>query len=361
LANPRAFGPLEAAGDFFVRAYSEQNGVKNATVTPTVVVNGAAINPTPPPPPFNVPGYFVSTDGAPIQVPTGRFMRTINGRMREIFVPLGPTAGPINKIGPGSFDKASWLKVANDQVTIASRTGQYLGDASAFINPVGQRLLLAGATVSPPLPPRPGAAAGLATDPFFVPSSGSPLLYDPVLNDRIQLETRGISGGALSWAVDSSVFTSDSVDNFVRDGAPLDKTLWFLAIGAQGPIGSRSDVGIDFEINPQALNEITFPSRFLAGLGPFSNAASVAALIDQAVNQAVAAALTPNGNEVDLRNFDPFPAGTTFSAASGGVQYADGVNAGITGAPEPGTWLLLATGLLGLLGMGRQRRKPSVA
>jgi hypothetical protein len=286
---------------------------------------------------------------------------------------MGPTAtirnmglnggGQPGAVGDGSFGKAAWLKVPNDQVTIASSTGQYLGDASAFINPVGQRLLYASATFFPaPVgPPPPGAAAGEAADPFFVPSSSSPLTYDPVLNNRIQLNSTSLSGGALSWAVDSSVFTSDSVDNFLLDGAPLDKTLWFLALGAQGPITSQGGVGVDFEINPLALNEITFPSSFLAGLGTYSNTTQEAALIDKAIDQIVAGALTLNGSEADLLGFNPFPAGTTFTAANGGVEYADGVNAGLVAAPEPSTWLLLATGALGLLGIRWRQRQLSVA
>jgi hypothetical protein len=360
LANGRAFDALAAGGDFTVSAYSEQNGVKNATVTPTVVVNGTAINPLLPPRRFNVPGYFVSTNGAPIQVPTGRFTPpNIIGKRREILEPLGPTARLVNNIGPGSFDKSLWLKRANDQVTIASRTGQYLGDASAFINPVGQRLIYASATVFPPLPPPNGSAAGLAVDPFSVPS-GSAYTYDPSLSDNIQLGP-GLSGGAVVWATDSSVFTSDTVDNFGNDGAPLDQTLWFLALGTESSTNSTSNLGIDFELNPLALKEINLPSSFLAGLGSYSDPTSEAALIDQAIDGAVAKALTQNGSEVDLNGFDPFPAGTTFTAANGGVVYADGVDAGVVGTPEPSTWILLATGSLGFLGFRLRRRKLSLA
>jgi hypothetical protein len=343
---------------FSVSAYSEEFGVTNASVTSTVIVNGNNLGSLP----ANRRGYTVDTKGRSISVPTGEF-GMLDGKKYEKVKGLGPTARLVSNSGSPNFLK-SWLKIADDEAEITSKTGNYVGDGAAFINAMGERLLYAAASYDGQHPPNPGSAAGQAGDPFFIPS-GSPLIYDPILNDSIQLDA-GESGGAISWASDSSVFTSDNMDNFVQDGAPLDQTLWYLTLGGQGPIASTSDVGIDFELNPLALNEIAFPSSFLAGLGSYSDATSEAALIDQAIDQTVAAALTLNGNEVDLSGFDPFPTGTTFSAISGGVEYADGVDAGISGdgfssTPAPQAWLLFATGFLGLFGAGWRRSKLSSA
>lgn len=360
LAKEGKFATLGATGTFSLFAYSEQEGVKNQTVTSDVVTNGQSINQLPP----NRGGYSIDRKGQPISVPTGKF-RILGDRKSEILKYLSPTARILNNRGSPLLSKA-WLTKAGDYALITSMTGLYRGDSSAFITTDGrERDLFAGAYDGGPKPP-PGDAAGWAVDPFFVPSSGSPLTYDPVLNDSIQLGM-GESGGAISWEADSSVFASDSMDNYIQDGAPLDQSLWYLAIGGQGPITSTSDMGIDFELNPLALNEIAFPSSFLAGLGSFSDAASEAALIDQSIDQTVAGALTLNGNEVDLSGFNPFPAGTTFTAADGGVDYADGVDAGINGGPEvsgvpaPQAWLLFATGSAAFLGASRRRRKRSTA
>lgn len=340
LANGKSFAPLLAAGNFNVSAYSEQMGVKNAAATPTVISNTRTIAPLANPRP-NVAGYFVVRNANAILVPGSPA--------------LGPTAAITNNIGPGTFPKGMWLIVPNDQATITSATGQYTGQGSAFIDPSGVGRIAAFASVAEPLPPPPGAAAGRAVDPISVPS-GSPLAYAPALNGSIQISGAGVSGGTLYWAVDSSVFTSDSVQNFADDGAPLDQTLWYLTMDAKGPVASTSGVDVDFELNPLALNEIAFPSSFLAGLAPYSDAVSEAALIDQAIDQAVDSALSFSGGIASLSpEFDPFPDGTVFNAAAGGVEYADGVDAGLVGVPEPGTIGLL---LLGSIGAAMFRWRP---
>lgn len=353
VTNGQDFDFLAATGSFGVRAYSEQNGAKNATVTPTVVVGGAPVAPIAGPmfgasaPPF--PAYYIGA-GPPVRVPTGMLSpaNNLNGKRNPIYTNLGPTAtllvnsdsgGGGGPRGPNQFNKTRWLPAAGDEVTVTSVTGQYTGEGSAS-NIGGVRVLSASADAGA-LPPPPGAAAGFAFDPFFISSSSS-LAYAPRLNATLNANAPGVAAGALYWATDSSVFTSDDVYNFTADGAPLDKTLWYLAIDDSGAINSLSDVNVDFVLNPAALNEILFPSSFLAGLGPFSNPATEAALIDAAIDQDVMSALSLSSGALSLSpNFDPFPNGTMFSPVSGGVTYGDGVEAAVE-APEPGTgWLLL--------------------
>ena len=64
--------------------------------------------------------------------------------------------------------------------------------------------------------------------------------------------------------MDGSVFTTDDVNNFPDDGSPLEDTLWNLSLSADGPLGSTSDVDVDFELNPLAFNEILLPSSYLS-------------------------------------------------------------------------------------------------
>jgi hypothetical protein len=354
LANGKAFDTLEATGDFWVRAYSEQGGRKNVTVTPTVVANGATINPLPGPRPFPpTPGYYVSRNGAAIDVPTGRMAppNNLNGKVNPIIDSLRPTASLVNNIGQGAFDKASWLVLDGDQVTVTSTTGQYRGQASAFI--ASGRRITANASVADPLPPPPGAAAARAVDPFYIPSV-SVLAYDPTIDASLQLDTAGVSGGSLYWATDSSVFTAGSVDNFDEAGTQLDQTLWYLSLGGVGPLTNPSGIGVDFVLNPLALREISFSSSFLAGLGTYTDAASEARLINLAVDRLIASALTFNGSAFVLpTGFHLFPTGTMFMAASGGVQYADGVDAGLVDEPENVSLVLL--GLIGAGTFGRRK------
>jgi hypothetical protein len=251
---------------------------------------------------------------------------------------------------PAAVAKQS-LTARGDNVTVTSTSGNYSGQAAAFISSGGVRGISADATTSAAPPPA-GNAAARAYDPFEIPS-GSSYVYDPTITATVELDSPDASGGIAAFAVDSSVFTTDSVDNFTADGTPLNDTLWYLSVGGDTPTTSTSDVLVDFELNPLALNEIMFPSSFLASIGPYSDTDSEALLIDQALDQSIASQLALNGDAVDLNGVDPFPTGTMFQAISGGVEYADDVDAVVSAAPEPASLVLLSGSLVILAGSRR--------
>jgi PEP-CTERM motif len=238
------------------------------------------------------------------------------------------------------------LKLKGDNETATSTSGIYTGQASAFISAKGVRGITATAYTTANPPPG-GSAAAQAIDPFEVPS-GTAYVYDPTVTGSVELDTANAAAGFAAFALDSSVFTTDSLDNFVDDGAPLDQTLWYLSVGSDQPTASISDVFVNFQLNPLALDEIQFSTGFLASLGTYTDTASEVLLIDQTISQFVESQLTRNGSEVDLDTAHLFPAGTMFQPIAGGVEYADAVDAVVTQVPEPGALPLFGFGLAGL-------------
>jgi hypothetical protein len=236
-----------------------------------------------------------------------------------------------------------------DNVTLTSTSGAYSATAKAFVSSGGVRGILADATGTPPPG---GRSAARAFDPIDIPS-GTAFSYSPTISATVQLGSAGIDGGFAYFAVDSSVFTSDTVDNYVQDGAPFDGSLWYLTVGGDSPTASTSDAQVDFQLNPLALNEIQLPTSFIASLGPFTDTDSEVLLIDSAIDQSIGSQLTLNGNTVGLDNVNVFPTGTTFGAINGGVEYAEDVDAALTTAPEPASLVILATGLLACAAMRR--------
>ena len=191
--------------------------------------------------------------------------------------------------------------------------------------------------------------------------AGSSYAYAPTIDASLQLTNSSASGGAEFFAVDSSVFTTDDVNNFPDGGSPLEDTLWNLSLSADGPLGSTSDVDVDFELNPLALNEILLPSSYLSSLPGYSaslTAAQIATLVEGAIDDAIGQALTfdSGSGTVSLSAFALFPAGTLFQAADGGVVYAEAVDAGLTDVPEPATLWLVGAGLFALAGVSLKRR-----
>ena len=136
---------------------------------------------------------------------------------------------------------------------------------------------------------------------------------------------------------------------------PLQDALWSVVIGGTMPSTNASNVSVDFELDPTALNEITLPAAYLASLGSYSNQASEAALIDQSMDNEISGDMTGVAGEDDLPEMDPFPSGTTFTPETNDEEYADGVDAGIE-APEPGaSWLVSLGAMLALW----RRSRPS--
>jgi hypothetical protein len=176
----------------------------------------------------------------------------------------------------------------------------------------------------------------------------------------VELDSGNIVGGFAAFALDSSTFTTDTLDNFEDDGSPLDKTLWYFAVG--GHLVNNALVAlIDFQLNPLALDEIQFSSSFLASLGLYTDAASEALLINQALNTFIASQVDIDDFTLTFEDVHLFPDDTTFQPLAGGVQYANGVAAVVSAVPEPPPLAILAVGLLGIAAFRRSRTKPSTA
>jgi hypothetical protein len=258
-------------------------------------------------------------------------------------VGLGVTTGTASntRTVPVAIRKNS---IANpgDNVTLTSTSGAYSGTAKAFVSTGGVRGISADATGTPPPG---GRSAARAFDPIDIPS-GSAFSYSPTISATVQLGSSGIDGGFAYFAVDSSVFTSDTVDNYLQDGAPFDGSLWYLTVGGDSRTAGTSDVQVDFQLNPLALNEIQLPASFIASLGTFTDTDSEVLLIDAAIDQSIGSQLTIDGDTVGLTNVNVFPSGTTFTAINGGVEYAEDVDAALTTAPEPASLTILATSVV---------------
>jgi hypothetical protein len=323
-ANTANGGLKEAAqdpnGDYSVGALSFQNAVNNNNVTGDTVLNGAKVNRAPNTPPGKV------------------------------------HAGFINPANQTSLFLKSELTKFNDHSNITSTTGQYSGTGSAFVDGVGNKKVKGTATNNKPAQnPQKGGALGTVIDPFTV-ASGPAQAYSPPVSGGLLIEA-GESGQALFYGVDSYVF-GGSIDNITADDLPLSKTLWSLTLSANSPTISPSTVTVTVTLSPLALNELTFPSSFLSTL-TYTNTPTELSAIETSLEGTVMQALTQNGAEVDLPDgFTLFPSGTTYSAALTQVGFSDGVQAEITGVPEPTSGLILAGAACGwLLRRTRSRRR----
>ena len=346
------FAALAARGTVTVDAYSQQQGLgKNTTVTSDVTTGGVTVNPAPG---ANAGGFSIgSSPSINASYRTGRNLVLRN---------VGRTVN-LSRVGgggvPSLLNKAS-LTMAGDQYTINSNTGVYTGQAKAFIDADGNRLVNASATVAGAMPPQ-GEAAGRALDPFSF-SSLTPIAYNPTLTAEIDLDNSTESGGIEAFATDSAEFTADSLDNFDADGDPLQNTLWFLTAGSDGDTAGTGDFDVDFELNSTALtsNEIAFSSAFLSEVqsdfGNFgSNATLEATEIDEEIDKALESEVTKVGDDFVFNNINIMPAGTMFTPDMAGETYADEVDADISAAPLPGA---AGSGmvLIGLIGAAKLLR-----
>jgi hypothetical protein len=327
MTNP-PFVALGATGKTSLRAFSQEGAQTNKNFFGDLTSGGKVINPAP--------------NGALLPLIQNISVELPTGVMR--YVPV---------IGLADQPKTN-IKQASDIQTQFSVTGTYQGSGNQFQSPSGRYIAALAFTNSTAAKPPAGAAAGAAYDPILVPG-GAMYSYSPMVDASFQLGDVSESGGVDMYAVDSTVFTSDDLSNFLNDGSPFDETLWHLNLAANGPVTDPSNVSVDFELNPLALAEIIFPTSYLVSLPGYSMSltdAQIAELIDAAVDGAATEALSLVGDTVQLQNFSPFPAGTSY-APTKSAEYAEGVDAGLTTVPEPSSILLLAGAILILIGFHR--------
>jgi len=95
----------------------------------------------------------------------------------------------------------------------------------------------------------------------------------------------------------------------------FEDTLWSLSLSGAGVLAGTPDVAVDFELNPEALDEVSLPSSYLVTLPGYSTGLSddeIAALIDDAFDSAIGWALTydSSSGKVSLTDYSLFPGGT---------------------------------------------------
>jgi hypothetical protein len=384
-ANPR--GEVEAGNNFgfsggnqsasgsgqgnvqSVRAMSRVNTVPgptiNMNVTPTFISGGmdvpisaGSLNPPPAVPVF---WNWVQSGTISVIYRTGPM-----GRDRSLFN-FSPSVVMVRRFTTTTGTSLSFPKglftMAGDRIGIQSETFGWTGLGQMSYDPFNSSYDLL-ATAQSPGGIIVGQAAGNAIDPFTI-ASPTPLTYGPSIYGSVDIDPGDVNefAGADWWASDSYV------DPSTGDGdepSPED-SLWYLSISADQSTANLSDLDIDFDLNPEALNEIVFTPSFLAGLGSYSNSTQEADLIDAYFDDEIDSAITFSGDDATLpTGFDPFPNGTTFLPEGGSVLYADGVDAGIADAPEGGTLGYVLLGVLGLAGFvrvraGRARAMPIAA
>jgi hypothetical protein len=342
--NPAATTFNSTNGFMNVAAYSEQAGVKNASISSTVTFGGV--------PQTAGGGVFKNGTGltsTTIFVPDGTTRIGLSGRP----VPNGKFLGPVaQNLGANGFALTkNNLSQVNDIYAISSTTNGWIGTARVRnVGGAAKYALTAIATSGV----APGAAAARATDPVDIPTGS--YAYNPDINLSLDIEP-GESGDAKAYAVDASTFTAADVETYNPDDNPLSNALWSLEMGGSQPASGPANVEVDFELNPLALHELAFPASFISSLGSFSTDAQEVALIETAFDNTITADESFSGNTDTLTNVDPFPQGTMFSPAINNEEYNFGVDAEIA-VPEPG--VAVSVMAMGACVLGRRPRRQRV-
>ena len=81
--------------------------------------------------------------------------------------------------------------------------------------------------------PPDGSAAGGAYDPYPVPG-GTSYNYGATIDASRQFDDNSSFGGVEFYALDSTVFTEDDLENLTEDGSPFEDTLWSLSLSGAG-------------------------------------------------------------------------------------------------------------------------------
>ncbi|MFI5382396.1 MAG: hypothetical protein ACHRHE_24120, partial [Tepidisphaerales bacterium] len=332
---PTALGPVGATATTSLYAYSIQTGTV-APAGPNALVFGANRHSGP----------------GPVTIVPIVMEGVAGGVTPKIRVPHPPSGVPISSGPPLAVQRnipKSNLASAGDMDSLTSASGDYSGTATQFERVVGFPIatgtvkeIQAKVETSPTRSTRirqalPGNAAAMAEDPFTV-AGGSSYAYLIGADVSINIDEAPDRAGALVFATDSNLFTTDSLDNFVEDGEPLNDALWTLEVSGDGLIDSTAELGIDFELNPLAPKEINFPTAYLTSLPGYSAALTpdeLAPLIDEEFDGRVRDAMLFSSGSASLTGFSVFPDGTTYTPLNGiDDTYLDGVAAAVE-APEP--------------------------
>jgi len=271
-------------------------------------------------------------------------------------IPYGPPLAAILK---------SAKPAAGQTLNVNSRSGAFLGSARSYGPNAGNGNVVGNiSAVALKFDDNAkGAAASESLDPLGV-AQGVAVDYDPEVSASLQVDGPNTIAGVGIYATDSYVFSQDDLSNFVDDGAPMSQTLWSIAMSAANVINSKSNVGVSFTLNPQALSEITLPLAYIQGLPGYSSSWSGTQLlsaVDANITGAITGALTVNGGVATLTDFDPFPEDTTFTANSANELFADGADAGLATVPQPPA-MLQCVALIGVVVvMSGLRRRAAAA
>jgi hypothetical protein len=182
-----------------------------------------------------------------------------------------------------------------------------------------------------------GGAGAYANDPGFL-EPGQYRYDDLTINTTLQIDQPSETAGVSFYALDGRL---TDLNTFNDRDEPLEESLWALTLFVDHSPLSKSDVRVEFRVNPLA--------REMGFLNP--------AMSDQAIADAVSNSLQFNGGQAQLSDVVLFPEGTTLNVRTqdGEIEYAYATTAGVQAVPEPGMLVLVAIATFG--GLAIQRRQ----